>query len=286
MKSELTERLDEAAEALHGADAVLITAGAGMGVDSGLPDFRGNKGFWKAYPPIARLGISFSGMANPSWFDTDPELAWAFYGHRLNLYRRTTPHRGFGQLLEMAVRKSGGYFVFTSNVDGQFQKAGYLDDRIEECHGSIHHLQCTAPCTDEIWDGSRMEVDVDEESFRALEPLPRCINCGRVARPNILMFGDLTWVSRRTDSQNQRLNSWLRKVREERLKLVIVEIGAGEAVPTVRMTSEHVARDHGGTLIRINPRDHHGPPGHIPVPLSSTDGIDRIYERVKEIRES
>ena len=38
------------------AEAVLITAGAGIGVDSGLPDFRGNEGFWKAYPPIAKLG--------------------------------------------------------------------------------------------------------------------------------------------------------------------------------------------------------------------------------------
>ena len=61
---------------------LLFTAGAGMGVDSGLPDFRGDKGFWKAYPAL--FGHSFSDMANPSWFDSDPRLAWGFYGHRLN----------------------------------------------------------------------------------------------------------------------------------------------------------------------------------------------------------
>jgi len=40
-----------------------------MGVDSNLPDSRENEGFWKAYPPIAKLGKSFSEMADPVWFD-------------------------------------------------------------------------------------------------------------------------------------------------------------------------------------------------------------------------
>lgn len=48
-----------AAEAIRGAEALVIAAGAGMGVDSGLPDFRGNQGFWRAYPPYASLGLSF-----------------------------------------------------------------------------------------------------------------------------------------------------------------------------------------------------------------------------------
>ena len=41
-----------AKEIVANAEAVIITAGAGMGVDSGLPDFRGDLGFWKAYPPL------------------------------------------------------------------------------------------------------------------------------------------------------------------------------------------------------------------------------------------
>jgi NAD-dependent SIR2 family protein deacetylase len=48
----MTPDIHRAAEAIHAADALLITAGAGMGVDSGLPDFRGNEGFWKAYPVL------------------------------------------------------------------------------------------------------------------------------------------------------------------------------------------------------------------------------------------
>jgi len=69
------QKLQEAKEFLKKADAVLITAGVGMGVDSGLPDFRGNDGFWEAYPAIKEKKLSFSRMANPSWFEKDPHLA-------------------------------------------------------------------------------------------------------------------------------------------------------------------------------------------------------------------
>ena len=58
----MTSDISLAAAAIRSADALLITAGAGMGVDSGLPDFRGNEGFWKAYPVVARLGLSFEDM--------------------------------------------------------------------------------------------------------------------------------------------------------------------------------------------------------------------------------
>lgn len=272
----MDDYINTAAEVLRESEAILITAGAGIGVDSGLPDFRGNEGFWKAYPPIARLGISFSQMANPMWFNTRPKLAWAFYGHRLNMYRRTKPHNGFYQLLELAKTKREGYFVFTSNVDGQFQKAGYDPEKIEECHGSINHFQCASGCTSGIWDASGIEVNVDEENFEAEDPLPSCPNCGGLARPNILMFGDWSWISTRSDMQSGELNSWIGNLRRNRTKLAVVEMGAGQAVPTVRMKSEYVANSLNGTLIRINPRDYYTTSGHISVPLSSAEGISEI----------
>lgn len=278
---DVTETIHRAATALDQADAVLITAGAGMGVDSGLPDFRGNHGFWKAYPPIARLGLSFSEMANPMWFERNAPLAWGFYGHRLNLYRQTVPHAGFHQLLELVNQKKGGYFVFTSNVDGHFQYAGFDEERIEECHGSIHFFQCSRPCHQKIWDGRHTRIVVDEETLTARDPLPRCPRCGEVARPNILMFGDWTWISDRTDRQSQQLQRWLQELTSQKLQLVVIEIGAGEAVPTVRMKSEHVARTYKAPLIRINPRDYRVPHGQIALPLGGAEGIERIYRAIR-----
>ncbi len=270
--------VERAAEALAGAEALLIGAGAGIGVDSGLPDFRGDEGFWRAYPPMARLGIRFVEMANPRWFERDPALAWGFYGHRLRLYRETEPHAGFGILLRLARRLPRGAFVFTSNVDGQFQRAAFPEERIVECHGSIHHLQCTAPCSDAIWSADGVEVEVDVETFRARKPLPTCPRCGRLARPNVLMFGDAAWIPHRTAAQERRLRAFLDGLGGARL--AVIEIGAGTAVPTVRWTCERIAAAHGAPLVRINPREAWGPRGTIAIPLGARDALEAIARRI------
>jgi len=281
MKLKNNESFIKAAKILKEADALLITAGAGMGVDSGLPDFRGNEGFWKAYPPMKKLGKGFMDMANPVWFSRDPQIAWGFYGHRLNLYRRTVPHDGFRMLKEMGEKLKQGLFVFTSNVDGQFQKAGYDPERIVECHGTIHHFQCSSPCSSDIWDAKKEEVLVDEERFLAEQPFPKCRHCSAVARPNILMFGDFAWNSERTSTQESNLENWLREVRNANGNLVVIESGAGEAVATVRMTSEGIARSMGGSLIRINPRDYHVPSGnHVSIETGGLEGIEGIYREL------
>jgi len=258
------------------ADAILITAGAGMGVDSGLPDFRGNKGFWKAYPVIKDLGYSFVDMANPKWFETNPKLAWAFYGHRLNLYRETTPHNGFHLLKELVSTKKD-YFIFTSNVDGQFQKAGFDEDKIEECHGSIHHFQCVA-CNKGIYSAKGEEIAVDMTKFEALN-IPKCPNCNAIVRPNILMFGDWSWEGSRTTEQEGRLHDFKVDVYEKGYKLVIIEIGAGEHIPTVRHESEYTARELDGFVFRINPRDYEiGEDIGVGIPMGGLDGLRFLLE--------
>ncbi|MEJ2053917.1 MAG: Sir2 family NAD-dependent protein deacetylase [Calditrichaceae bacterium] len=275
-KMNYDENILKAREAIQKADAVLITSGAGMGVDSGLPDFRGNEGFWKAYPPMAKLGISFMDMANPLWFQKNPKLAWGFYGHRFNLYRQTIPHKGFSLLLNLVKQKNNNYFIFTSNVDGQFQRAGFADDRIEECHGSVFHFQCTLPCNENIWKADLTHIDIDEDTFEAREPFPSCPVCGNLARPNVLMFGDWLWVANRSQKQSQNMLYWLNRVSQNGHKLVVIECGAGKAVPTVRHTSESIARQYGGILIRINPRDYEVPGPGIPLPLTSLGGLSNL----------
>jgi NAD-dependent SIR2 family protein deacetylase len=274
------DTIARAADAIAGAQALLVCAGAGMGVDSGLPDFRGDQGFWKAYPPYAALGLSFSELANPRWFTSDPELAWGFYGHRLNLYRSTVPHAGFAVLERWGRRMPLGAFVYTSNVDGQFQRAGFDPERVVECHGAIEVFQCLDRCCD-LYPAPPDPVDVDPTTFRAAPPLPACPACGLLARPNILMFGDGGWDESRTMAQDGRMSRWLAGLGGAG-KLVIVECGAGEAVPTVRMTSEHLARRFGGTLIRINLRESHGPAGTLAIAGGARDtilSIERMLDR-------
>ena len=224
---------------LDGAGSVLITAGAGLGVDSGLPDFRGAAGLW-------RDGRSLEHRAQPAWFDEDPQEAWAFYAARRALYDSTVPHAGFETLRDLVERDG---FVFTSNVDGHFQRAGVDPARIVEIHGSLHRLQCARPCSRAVWDAP------------VVDPMPLCPHCGGVARPNLCMFEDRRWIAVPSVLQGRRYDRWL----EGRIaNLVVLELGAGTAVPNVRRESERL-QGLGATLIRVNPDEPEGPEGTIRV---------------------
>lgn len=270
--------IQQAADALKEANALVVAAGAGMGVDSGLPDFRGNQGFWNAYPPYQKLGLDFVSLANPSWFRRDPAIAWGFYGHRRNLYRATQPHAGFQILRSWGARMQYGAAVFTSNVDGHFQRAGFDPQRVVEVHGAIDFNQCTRSCGVDIYPAEADPVVIDEQTMRAAEPLPKCPKCGELARPNILMFGDYDWDEARTAEQSQRLEEWLGSMQD--MKLVIVECGAGTAVPTVRRFSERLARAAGGKLVRLNVREPEVPDGHVGLPLGALAGLQAVDQRL------
>ena len=244
--------IQKATDLVRQADRLIIAAGAGMGVDSGLPDFRGKDGFWKAYPALGREGVDFYSIANPASFFEQPARAWGFYGHRLNRYRTTVPHPGFEILKRWGEAMPLGYRVFTSNVDGQFQIAGFDESVIHECHGSIHHLQCLGDCGSGVWSARDFEPHVDDENCLLLNAPPRCPICGQMARPNVLIFGDANWEPWRSEAQRQREEQWLRTIHDGQ-RTVVIEIGAGTTIPSVRHFSQRISYQFGGRLIRINP---------------------------------
>lgn len=263
------------AKLISSATGLLVTAGAGMGVDSGLPDFRGREGLWNHYPALGRHRMGFTDIANPAAFRASPELAWGFYGHRLNLYRETIPHRGFEILREISRNLPDGVFVFTSNVDGQFQKAGFDSGNICEVHGSIHFLQCMENCTGDIWAADDFQPDIDNKNCQLLSPLPRCPKCGGVARPNILMFDDWEWNGRRTAIQQREMEDWLNRAG----RLAVIELGAGTAIPSVRMMGERI----GAPMIRINPRESSaGQPGSIGLAMTALEALVGIRQAMTE----
>lgn len=257
---------------VHSADGLLITAGAGMGVDSGLPDFRGNQGMWQAYPALGRKKMDFSQIANPRAFVQQPRLAWGFYGHRLDLYRKTQPHDGFYLLQKLIKQQRLDYFIFTSNVDGQFQKAGFDEQSIYECHGSIHHVQCSQPCQANIWQADDLSVNIHHDDCQWLDDLPLCPYCqNAIIRPNILMFNDNFWLEQRSHHQAERLSAWLKNHRNP----IVIEMGAGTAIPTVRLFSEQFTPN----LIRINPREAQLPrQGGISLNLGAKQGVEFILQ--------
>lgn len=262
----------KAASLLKEAEGLIVTAGAGMGVDSGLPDFRGDQGFWQAYPMYQPLGLSFVEAANPRHFERDPLFGWGFYGHRTNLYRETEPHAGFGLLRDWTERFGLQTFVVTSNVDGQFQKAGFADRAVLEVHGSIHHLQCLSPCRREIWKNDAV-FDIDHNTMRTAKS-PFCPHCGDVARPNVLMFGDFSWLSDRSSAQEERFSRYLAELRG--MRVLVIEIGAGSAIPTIRHLSESLGAQKGFDVIRINPREPQIARGHLSLAVGALKGLEGV----------
>lgn len=164
-------------------------------------------------------------------------------------------------------------------MDGHFQRAEAELACIKECHGSIHHLQCLDGCGTHIWPADEFTPAVDEVNCLLLNEPPRCPHCGALARPNVLMFGDFEWQEQRQEAQDRALEQWLSLVSRP----VVIEIGAGTAIPSVRHFSHRVIHEHGGRLVRINPREFAVPtPRDLGIPLGALEALRVIDEALSE----
>ena len=261
------DRLEEAADALARAEALLIGAGAGMGVDSGLPDYRGTLGYWTNNP-------EWEDLASGQWFLDRPEHAWEVMREKTSWFARAEPHLGYDALRSMAGRMSRGAHVYTSNVDAHFARAGFHRDNILECHGSMFYLQCAAMCSRDVWYRQDLAQLVDHSL-----PIPVCPRCQKIARPNVLLFGDNLWTCSRHVEQMKHYLEWRDSL--EGARVVVLEIGAGSTIPSVREQCELVSERYDATLVRINPFESECPEG-IGIPLGACAALtqlDRMISR-------
>ena len=88
------------------------------------------------------------------------------------------------------------------------------------------------------------------------------------------MFGDFSWLSVRTDAQEARFGTFLEESRAR--KMVVVEMGAGTAIPTIRTLSERLGRRTGVTVIRINPREPWIDDPHLSIPDGALAGLQAV----------
>jgi NAD-dependent deacetylase len=155
------------AELLRANQPCVALTGAGVSTESGIPDFRSAGGIWAQYDPYE--------VASIDAFRRDPERVWEFYNLRLDVLRDARPnpaHTALAQLEHDGLVAA----VVTQNVDGLHAEAGSRD--VVEVHGSIGGAVCVA-C------GHR------EDDVRPLLPLPRCVVCGAILKPGVVMFGEL-----------------------------------------------------------------------------------------------
>lgn len=221
-----------------------------MGVDSGLPTYRGPNG---SYGQLAgeRQGSIFEIMT-PAYLRKYPKYMWERFFRRILAFADTEPHAGYHILKKWSeCHFRDNYFLLSSNIDSFFQKTGFPESRIYELHGSIHHIQCATPCQPD-W------VAPYQAHFRAKKPpldkheLPRCPHCGDLLRPNAYLFRDRSFVRSRIEKQRQRYLRFLDTLSTK--AVLVLEIGAGTHVQAVRMNTRKILRRcPRAFVIRINP---------------------------------
>ena len=151
-----------------------------------------------------------------------------------DLFNKHQPHEGYTQLLNYC--KSREYFVMTTNIDGYFLRSGFDKNKIVEVHGNVYNNQCSIPCNDKIYD----------------KTVIICPKCGEKTRVNVLQFGDKSWINN-TKNIDKKMCEWI----DENEDILIIEIGAGIHIPTIRDYSEFLVSEKGInssiSLIRVNP---------------------------------
>jgi len=161
----LAEGIDQAAAILREARRVVAMTGAGVSAESGVPTFREKGGLWEQ--------VRIEDVATPRGFRKDPAYVWAFYNARRENLGEVKPNPGHVAL----ARLEGQYEAFvlvTQNIDGLHRAAGSRN--VLEVHGNLGEVRCT-------------DCDkVTDRAGEALEPLPRCEDCGGLLRPNVVWF--------------------------------------------------------------------------------------------------
>lgn len=253
------ERLERAASAVATADRVLIGAGAGLSAAAGLaysgPRFTDNFADF-----IEKYGVEDMYSASFYPFKT-PEELWAHWARHIHVNRFAEPPAElYRALLRLVERKD--YFVITTNVESQFEKAGFPAERIFEVQGNYAYLQCAEACHDTLY----YNEDIVERMLAATSDcriptslVPVCPVCGGGMdvnlRHNERFVQDSAWraAGRRFKAfANGRAGS----------RVVYLELGVGFNTPgIIRYPFERlVYGDEAAALVRLNRDDPRGFP--------------------------
>lgn len=237
-----SEQTDKLKNELGSADAILIGAGAGLSSAAGIA-YSGER-FEKYFSDFRRkYGITdmYTGGFYP--YGTKEEF-WACWSRHI-LFNRYEAPVGilYSQLLELVREKD--YFVLTTNVDHQFQKAGFDKSRLFYTQGDYGLFQCTKNCLNKTFDNeAQVREMVKEQNDMKIptELIPRCPLCGEPLTVNLRWNDDFVqdegWYA-----AYERYNSFVS--RHSSGHVLYLELGVGFNTPVIikypfwRMTAQN-----------------------------------------------
>lgn len=243
-------RLQNAKQAINHADYILIGAGAGLSTAAGLE--YGGKSFQRDYKEFIEK-YHFEDLYTASFYPfSSQEEKWAFWAKLIKLNRFREPLRLYQELLELV--KDKNYFVITTNVDGQFETAGFDTEKIFAVQGDYRFLQCENACHNKLYDNKEMVEEWLKHTENLKIPkqlVPKCPVCGGNMEMNLRkdanFVQDENWYK-----QAKQYEQFLDEIEDK--NVVLLEIGVGFNTPgIIRFPFEQMTYKHLKTiLIRMN----------------------------------
>jgi len=158
--------LNRAAKLIIDNQPLIALTGAGISVESGIPDFRGKNGLWSKYNPSLYATIDA--------FMSDPTKVWHMLRDMDNLISKAKPnsaHIGLSSLEKMGLLQ----YIITQNVDNLHQDGG--SNNVIEFHGNSSTLSC-------LFCNNKYSMVEKRSDFP-----PKC-ECGKILKPDVIFFGE------------------------------------------------------------------------------------------------
>ena len=245
------EQIRSAARYLQEADYVLIGAGAGLSTAAGLT-YSGKRFQDNFKEFIEKYGMQDMYSAGFYPFSTEEER-WAYWCRHSYVNRIEPPAMPLYEQL-FAMVKDKDYFVLTTNVDHQFQKAGFQNERIFATQGDYGRIQCMKGCHPKTYDAVSMFTQMNQAQKDCKIPsymVPRCPVCGGPMAMNLRC--DQYFVE--DEAWNQAAENYGRYLKQlKKGNVLLLELGVGFNTPSIiRFPFEKMVRENKNiNLVRLN----------------------------------
>lgn len=225
-----SDKLKRLKKEIETADAIVIGAGAGLSTAAGFT-YSGER--LQRYFSDFVEKYDFSDMYSGGFYPfSTPEEQWAYWSRYIYINRYMDVDNGTYRLL-FELMKDKDYFVITTNVDHQFQKAGFDKHRLFYTQGDYGLWQCSVPCHQKTYDNEETVKAMFEQQKNMRVPselIPHCPVCGKPMSMNLR--ADDTFVE--DDGWHmaaERYNEFLR--RHKGLHILFLELGVGMNTPAI-----------------------------------------------------
>ncbi len=168
MDNKLEENIKTLNRYILESSHIVFFGGAGVSTESGIPDFRSQKG-------IFTNNLSAERIVSHDYFFTNTEKFYEFYKSKM-MYLDAKPNACHLKLAELE-KKGKDITIVTQNIDGLHQKAG--SKNVIELHGTIHSNHCL-----------KCGKEFSAEYVKDYKGVPYCDKCGGLIKPDVVLYDE------------------------------------------------------------------------------------------------